>query len=228
MSNNALTLVDFCEFLKEAPKLRSNTVLEYRAQDNAPIYYGFETKKFDPENDTTENWVDFLNLDTEKQISMWYIYNKSAKFIEDFILDKGFSIEGLNLLSKSEFIDDYSRIFQKKTERLQNKIKREIGEDIPSIGEPGLPPYPRKITAVGDGSGKYKLEIPEAQNPFFWLSIIGEGLILHRIKYDEIKIRKCEAPDCRKYFLPDPRGHGQKYHDVSCQNRHYMQKRRKK
>ncbi len=42
------------------------------------------------------------------------------------------------------------------------------------------------------------------------------------------KLRKCEALDCDRYFLPAPHGKEQRYCSMRCRKRAYMRKYRKK
>jgi len=88
---------------------------------------------------------------------------------------------------------------------------------------------PALVQVDGRSSEQLQLYTPAARHPRFWLSIIYEGTIMaYDLANHEITVRRCEAPDCRKYFVPAYRSHGQRYHSKACQNRDYMRKRRNK
>jgi len=88
------------------------------------------------------------------------------------------------------------------------------------------------LAEVGDG---YHLEgaelyIPSCIHPNFWLSVIKEGMITqsYDIEGGQIMVKRCAGKDCRRYFVPAYRSHGQEYHSKSCHKKHYMKAYRKK
>lgn len=76
------------------------------------------------------------------------------------------------------------------------------------------------------GTSDVTLYTPSAQHPDFWLAIIYSGAITLSYRDGEIIVRRCAAPDCRKYFRPAPHTYRQKYHSPTCSSRHRMQERR--
>jgi len=78
-------------------------------------------------------------------------------------------------------------------------------------------------------AGLYEIHLhtPSANHKSFWLSVIYEGMVTLSHRAGKIITRRCAAPDCRKYFVPTPHSHGQKYHSKTCRSRHNMQKLRK-
>lgn len=60
---------------------------------------------------------------------------------------------------------------------------------------------------------------------FLWLKLIC-ACFYWQAEPARHRLRRCEAPDCNKFFIPKPRSHGQIYHTRTCRSRHNMQKRR--
>ena len=108
--------------------------------------------------------------------------------------------------------------------RAEDILKR--GADIPPVSfTMGLQPideYDEEYTYIAN------LHTPSAGHRNFWLSIIMDGMVTLSCNHErgEIMVRRCAAPDCRKYFVPTSRSHGQKYHSTTCRSRHNMQMRR--
>ena len=191
-------------------------------------------------------YVKFVQLlrtqnDCSKDIKEAKLLTK-AEFLERYPVELQADAEKLHRGMK-EVIDEG------KTHVIASII-RYIGEDAPvPIKKPaGDPDQIREILTKGayipPESFTIGLEWPDQDNqeygylvslhtpginqPNFWLSIIYTGMTTqsYNPEKDAIIVRRCEAPDCRKYFLPAPHGRGQRYHSKSCRSRHNMQKRR--
>ena len=72
------------------------------------------------------------------------------------------------------------------------------------------------------------LHIASVQHRNFWLGVILCGaLTLSTSRRDgEVIVRRCAAPDCRRYFKLAPHARRHFYHSSTCRSRHRMQERR--
>jgi hypothetical protein len=121
---------------------------------------------------------------------------------------------------------------QRTTKKRQEKYR--MAEEILTGGAVIPPSSFTILPCLIEENGRYvegaQLYTPSCQHPNFWLSVISEAMTF--LAYDpgigEIRVERCEAPDCQRYFVPAYRSHDQRYHSKSCQKRHYMQIYRKK
>jgi len=69
-----------------------------------------------------------------------------------------------------------------------------------------------------DADNELRIECPAASSGAYWLSFLMSGLIPAYKR----GLRRCEAPDCKRFFVPTSRGLSQKYCNISCRKRTYM------
>ncbi|MFC1714816.1 CGNR zinc finger domain-containing protein [Candidatus Poribacteria bacterium] len=93
-----------------------------------------------------------------------------------------------------------------------------------------MPPSPLMLhtTQVDIDPSRLEIDISGADHPGLWFSVILSSMLSSFLVGSRITAKRCLAPDCRKFFLPNPRSHGQLYHSSTCRSRHNMQKRRSK
>ena len=167
-------------------------------------------------------WIDFLNADPLGIYSMWTVYSKFANSIRDFERRSHTEIDGIRLLSKTKFMKTYPLELQADAQKLHISIRRQIGEsvseDIPD-DEPNIPSVPEEISIEYIKTNLKRLHLPGAESANFWLAVIHEGMEIARGKDGKIDVRRCQAPDCNKYFVPAPYSHNQIYHSETCRNR---------
>jgi len=76
-------------------------------------------------------------------------------------------------------------------------------------------------------------ELTESDHDKLWFTDAGNAdarlAVEAFFEFQEGKrdIRQCAAPDCKKLFIPTPRGHQQKYCSVRCRTRIHKRKMRK-
>ena len=156
----------------------------------------------------------------------------------------------IELLSEEEFVNLYPKKMQVDAEKLHMGMKEVIDEEKTDIMESivesirtsnieklaeaqgkiakgaHIPLLSFTINITRVGKDQFRLNIPEADHPKLWLSMILSGMISFCMD-GKINVRRCAAPDCQKYFIPYSRGRAQKFHSTTCRNRFHTQKRRK-
>jgi hypothetical protein len=194
-------------------------------------------------------WVHLLNADPQDTQLMWSIYKDFARDIEDlkdWMTENGYNCDGemrdMKLLHKNDFLKQYPSELQSDAESVYKSMREIIDSGNTSDAVKHLFDY-RSIESVIEGihipalflevdvTGRdprsnqpylIELKTPEADHPNFWLSVILGGMFS---SFRDGKIaRRCAAEDCGMYFIPIPRGRGQRYHSQKCQNRDYMRK----
>ncbi len=112
----------------------------------------------------------------------------------------------------------------RKSVTTQEEAERAITGDV-SLPDTFFTFTKEMVQEDGEVLFERHLHTPGARHKTFWLSIVYEGMLASSYKD---QIRRCQAPDCRLYFLPTPHSRGQLYHSASCRSRHNMQKRRQR
>lgn len=189
-------------------------------------------------------WLDFLNADPDDGLSMWPVYKRFARSMEDlrdWLASAGGrdmeALEKVKLHSRELFLKIYS-IRKDDAKMLHGRMGDIINEDISDLvkdimqdrlgedlGKFVMPHLFFNIRIASDGDPfSLRFDIPQATHPNFWLSVMLSSLVFS--VSEGTSVHRCAAPDCNQYFVPTLRGRGQLYHSQRCQNRHYMRKRR--
>lgn len=122
---------------------------------------------------------------------------------------------------------------QEEPVKLTEKRRREISEAEAAITNGAHIPrvsFTTGIELVEEDGERYQLaqiHTPAANHKNFWLAVIYERFVTASYNDGKITVRLCAAPDCLKYFVPEPRSHNQRYHSKRCRNRHHMQEWRR-
>lgn len=170
-----------------------------------------------------ETVLKFLNADLDNKQSIWEAYLEYLEVIDLLSSDFNFNPKRYE---KSAFFKFFNKninaiYFINRTmvnmllEKPEQKEIDEFIDDTPTIKI--IHSFePRKKNLLN----KPELIIDNHVTPItdLWISFIRIGYV--KLCLTNIpKIRKCAASDCSLFFIKTPRGHGQKYCSVRCQNR---------
>lgn len=127
------------------------------------------------------------------------------------------------------YIDEAPPKMTKKRQERQDAAEETLtgGAILPDLFFTILP-HLEKVDGGYHDEGA-ELYAPSCTHPNFWLSVIKEGMITqsYDIEGGQIVVKRCAGKDCRRYFVPTYRSHGQEYHSKSCHKKHYMKAYRK-
>jgi hypothetical protein len=169
------------------------------------------------------NDIKFLSF-KEFSKDYWPCMSEPVNIFQEYIL---------KILDSDNIDNAFHNMLESSEDWLTLYIEDEERAEDDQIEEIHIPPARFIITAKSktklsvDNSSPYDIDIlVGGTDGFTWLSVIRGSILSSYQKGD--RIRRCTAPDCRRFFIVDKRNPGHIYHTVRCQNRHYKQKRNKK
>lgn len=181
-------------------------------------------------------WIDFLNADPEAPRSLWPVYKKFSRAMQDLIegMDKARiqyddDVRDMRLLSRDDFVAEYDSVREcaKAVHGAMKEFvlggKPDLLKNLAKISCPGVTVT---ITDLMQTNSEVEIHVTlfGASLDKFWLCCIGRSIFG---SYMAGKVgRLCAAPDCDWFFIPSPRRPDQKYHLTRCQNRTFMRKAR--
>lgn len=205
---------------------------------------------------TPDLWIDFLNADPEIPDSLWPVYKKFARAMEDLIdgMDEAGTqyndeIRNMKLLSKEEFLVKYGDLREDakaihagikkavssgETETIRGLTDQDSKEKQSILWDTEIPPLVTKIRITNlmitetHTIDKYNTEIHLTLSGADDDSFWLSNIVSGLVlSYKAGKVgRRCAAPDCDIFFTPSPRRQDQAYHSSRCQNRVFMRKAR--